>query len=80
MHDTKQFKVINFLPKGKILDYSKLKASAGVKIFVTQKLNFVIGWVENIVEKGENAGFQHFLLFPRRFQELSFSGSSNFIT
>ena len=24
--------------------------------------------VENIVEKGENAGYQHFLLFPRCFQ------------
>ena len=29
---------------------------------------------ENIVGKGENAGYQHFLLFPQCFQRLSFSG------
>ena len=28
--------------------------------------------VENIVEKGENAGNQHFLLFPQCFQKTSF--------
>ena len=28
--------------------------------------------VENIVEKGENAGNQHFLLFPQWFKEVSF--------
>ena len=32
------------------------------------------GSVEKIVGKGENAGYQHFLLFPR-FQKTSFSGS-----
>ena len=26
--------------------------------------------VENIVGKGENAGYQHFLLFPRCFQNV----------
>ena len=31
---------------------------------VTEKLNVVLGRVENIVGKGENAGYQHFLLFP----------------
>ena len=30
--------------------------------------------VENIVEKGENAGYQHFLLFPQCFQKLFLSG------
>ena len=29
---------------------------------------FVFDKVENIVGKGENAGYQHFLLFPRCFQ------------
>ena len=33
------------------------------------------GWVENIAGKGENAGYQHFLLFPQCFQKASFSGS-----
>ena len=28
--------------------------------------------VENIVEKGENAGYQHFLLFPQGFQKVCF--------
>ena len=28
--------------------------------------------VENIVGKGENAGYQHFLLFQQCFQNLSF--------
>ena len=35
---------------------------------LTQKLKFVLGRVENIVGKGENAGHQHFLFFPQCFQ------------
>ena len=31
--------------------------------------------VENFVAKGENAGYQLFLLFPQCFQKLSMSGS-----
>ena len=58
----------------KILDCSKLKAFADDKINATQKLNAVLG-VENFVEKGENASFQHFLLFQQCFQKFSFSGS-----
>ena len=30
---------------------------------------------ENIMGKGENAGYQHFLLFPQCFQKASFPGS-----
>ena len=40
-----------------------------------ENLKFVLGWVENFVEKGENAGHQHFLLFPQCFSEASLSGS-----
>ena len=29
---------------------------------------FVFDRIENIVGKGENAGYQHFLLFPQHFQ------------
>ena len=29
---------------------------------------FIFDRVENIVGKGENAGYQHFLLFPQCFQ------------
>ena len=32
-------------------------------------------WVENIAGKRENAGHQHFLLFPQCFQKVSVSGS-----
>ena len=39
---------------------------------MTQKLKNVLGRVENIVGKGENAGYQHFLLFPQCFLKLSF--------
>ena len=58
---------INSLPNDKILDWSKLKAFADDTIKVTKNLKFVLGWIENIVVKGENAGNQHFLLFPECF-------------
>ena len=41
---------------------------------VTKKLDFVWGRVENIVEKGENAGCQHFLVFPVTFSKGFFPG------
>ena len=31
---------------------------------------------ENIVGKGENAGYQHFLLFPQHFEKASFPDMS----
>ena len=34
------------------------------RIYIAEKLKFVLGRVENIMGKGENAGNQHFLLFP----------------
>ena len=40
---------------------------------MTAKLQFVLGSVENIMGKGENAGYQHFLLFLHCFQKPSFS-------
>ena len=45
------------------------------KITVAEKLKFLLAGVENIVGKGENAGSQHFLLFPQWFQKASLSGS-----
>ena len=36
----------------------------------------VLERVEIIVGKGENAGYQHFLLFPLCFQKFSFAASS----
>ena len=46
------------LPNYKILDGSKLKPFAGDKINVAYELKFVLERVENIVGKGENAGYQ----------------------
>ena len=62
----------NSLPNNKILDVSKLKASADEKTNVTEKLRFALGKVENIVGKREKAGHQHFLLFSQCFQKATF--------
>ena len=67
--------VLNFLPNNKILDWSKWKAFADHKINLNKKLKLVLGRVENIAGKGENAGYQHFLLFQQCFQKASFHGS-----
>ena len=40
---------------------------------MTQKFKFALGRVENIVGKGENAGYQHLLLFPQCLNNASFS-------
>ena len=48
----------------KILALSKVNAFANNKINVTQKIKFVFHVLENTVGNGENAGYQHFLLFP----------------
>ena len=62
--------LVNSLPNDKFLDWSKLKACADNKINVSEKLKFVFDRVENIVGKGENAGYQHFLLFHSVFKRL----------
>ena len=66
---------INYLPNDKILDQSKMKDLTDDKINATQKLNFVLGRVENIVGKGENAGYQLFLLFLQCSQKVFYTGS-----
>ena len=58
-----------------MLHLPKLKAFADDKMNVNQKLKFDLERVENIVGKGENAGYQHFLLFPQCFQKASYTGS-----
>ena len=65
----------NSLPNDKFLDWSKLKAFTDNKLNEAEKLKFVLGRVETIVGKGENAGNQHFLLFPQCFQKSSILGS-----
>ena len=53
-------KHFNSLTNNKIVDWSNLKESADDKIYVTEKWKFVLGRVENILGKGENAGYQLF--------------------
>ena len=65
--------LLNSLPNNKILDLSNFKAFADDNLRVAKMAKFVFDRVENIVGKGENAGNakgekagnQHFLLFPR---------------
>ena len=65
----------NPIPNDKILDMTKLKAFADDEINVNEKLKVCLERVENIVGKGENAGYQHFLLFLQCFRKPSVSGS-----
>ena len=58
---------LTLLLNGKFLDCSKLKAFADDKSNLAKRLKFDLGRVENISGKGENAGYQHFLLFPQCF-------------
>ena len=64
------------LPKDKVLDLPEFKKFSDDNIIVTQHLKFTSERAEraekNIVIKQENAGYQHFLLFPQCFQKLSF--------
>ena len=62
--------LFNSLPNNKIIDWSKLKAFADDIINVNKNLKFVLGRIENIVGKGENDGYQHFLLFPSMFSKV----------
>ena len=68
-------KFLNSILNNKILDWSKLKAFAGDKIKVLKMMIFLFDRVVNIVGKGENAGNQHFLLFPQCFQRAFYPGS-----
>ena len=59
---------VNSLPNNIILDWSKLKAFADNNLKVAAMMIYLFDTVENIMGKGENAGYQHFLLFPQCFQ------------
>ena len=53
-----------------MLDVTRLESFAGDKISEALMTISVFDRVENIVGKGENAGNQHFLLFPQCFLPL----------
>ena len=44
---------------------------------VAVMMNSLFDTVENTVGKGENAGYQHFLLFPQCFPKTSYLRSLN---
>ena len=52
------------LPDDKILDMIKWKAFADNKLNIAKMTILLFDRIENTVGKGENAGYQHFLLFP----------------
>ena len=68
-------KIMLTLPNHKVLGQSELKASADDKIKFAIMMIFVFNRVGNIVGKGENAGYQHFLLFTQCFQKPFYFGS-----
>ena len=66
-----------FFPNDQIFDLSKFTAFADDKLNMTQKyLKFAFKSILNIVGKGENAGYHHFLLFSQCFQKAFAWGSS----
>ena len=50
----------SIIPNDKILAWPKLKAYTDDKIYVAKMTISVLVRVENIVGKGENAGYRHF--------------------
>ena len=64
----------NSLPNDKILDWPKFKAFPDDNLNFAKLMIFLYDSVENIVGKRENAGYQHFLLFPQCFQNASSIG------
>ena len=53
---------MNPLPYDKFLDMIKLKTIADGKLNITRMTISLLDRTENTVGKGENAGYQHFLL------------------
>ena len=65
----------NSLPNVKFFDITKLKACVDDKLNVAKMMISLFDRIEDTMGKGENAGYQHFLLFPRFFEAFSFGGS-----
>ena len=60
------------LPNNKILYVTKLKAFADNNLIVARMMISLLDRVENTVGKGENAGYQHLLLFLQCFPKPRF--------
>ena len=66
---------ISLVHQNAVLCGNGSKAFADDKIKVPKLTIFVFDRVENTLGKGENAGYQHFLLFPQCFQRDFYPGS-----
>ena len=66
-------KQLTLLPNDTILDWSKFKAFADDILDIAKMTISLSGRVENTVEKGEIAGYQHFFLFSTVFSKAFFS-------
>ena len=64
-------KLFNPFPNNNFLSWTKLKAFADDKLNAGKIKISVFERVENMAGKGENTGYQHFLLFPQCFQKPS---------
>ena len=60
-------KELNPLPNDRILNWPKFKAFGDNKMKLAMMIIFVFDRIENILGKGENAGYQHFLLLAQFF-------------
>ena len=67
-------KRLTLLANDKILNVNKLKAFADDKLNIAKMTIFSM-IKQTTLGKGENAGYQHFLLFPQCFPKFSSSGS-----
>ena len=52
-----------------------MKAFTDEKVALADIIMFIFNKIGNIVKKGVNAGYQHFLLFPQCFPIGIYSGS-----
>ena len=65
---------LDSLPNDKFFNLVQIESNCRrQKKKVLEKIIFVFDRVENIVGKGQNAGYQHFLLFPQCFQKAFYS-------
>ena len=67
-------KRVPHIPNNIILDWSKAFTDHILVIKILKMMIFVFDKVEITVGKGENAGYQHFLLFTQCFQKAFYSG------
>ena len=61
---------LTLLSNNNFLDWTKFKAFADDKLNVAKIVTYAFDGIENIVGKGENACYKHFLLFLRCFKRL----------